>query len=141
MSNSTSGLISCSTLSPSSNVKFVTALPAPHQKWKSDYDFLLLDTGRMLQCHIMQHSMMQKKFSELASILHEKSLNFSWWMLQTHFKKLLDDARNEMAEDKKWMGFEQAWSEAQELAAKMVEEINENKLMKKVRFLLFFFTH
>ena len=137
MSNSMSAPISCSMLSPSSDVEFVAASPAPRQKWKSDYDFLLLDTGRMLQCHIMQRSMTEKKFSELASVLCEKSLNFSWWTLQTHFKKLLDDARTEMGEDKKRTGFEQARSEAQELAAKMVEEINENELMKKVRFLFF----
>ena len=80
---------------------------------------------------------MEKKFSKLASILHEKSLTFLWWTLQTWFKKLLDDTKIEMAEDKKWTGFEQAWSEAQELTAKMVEEINENELMKKVRFFLY----
>ena len=137
MSNSASAPISRSTSLPSSDIELVTASPAPCQKWKSDYDFLLLDTGRMLQCHIMQHSMTEKKFSELASVLHEKSLNFSWRTLQTCFKKLLDDARTEMAEDKKRTGFEQARSEAQELAAKMVEEINENELMKKVRFLFF----
>ena len=137
MSNSASAPISHSTSSPSSDVELVAASPAPRQKWKSDYDFLLLDTGRMLQCHIMQHSMTEKKFSKLASVLCEKSLNFSWWTLQTRFKKLLDDAKTEMVEDKKWTGFEQARSEAQELTAKMIEEINENELMKKVSVLFF----
>ena len=85
----------------------------------------------------MQHSMTEKKFSELASVLREKSLNFSWRTLQTRFKKLLDDAKTEMVEDKKRTGFEQARSEAQELAAKMIEEINENELMKKVSVLFF----
>ena len=137
MSNSTSAPISRSTSSPASDIELVAASPAPCQKWKSNYDFLLLDTGRMLQCHIMQHSMTEKKFSELASVLREKSLNFSWRTLQTRFKKLLDDARTEMVEDKKQTGFEQAQSEAQELAAKMIEEINENELMKKVSVLFF----
>ena len=56
------------------------------------------------------------------------------------FKKLLSNVRNEMAEVKKQIGFEQAQSEAQELVAKMIEEINENELMKKVSILFFLYT-
>ena len=58
-----------------------------------------------------------------------------------YFKKLLHNARNEMAEHKKWTGFEQAQSEAQELAMKMIKEINKHQLMKKARFLFLFLTH
>ena len=89
----------------------------------------------------MQHSMMEKTFSEWSWFYVKKktkSLNLLWWTLQMGFKKLLDDARNELVEDKKWTGFKQAWSEVQELAVKMIQEMHEHKLLKKKRFLLFF---
>ena len=72
----------------------------------------------------------QRKHYKLAIFLHER-VNFPWWTLQICFNKFLDKGKNEMAKDKKWMGFEQACLEAQECVVNMIKEIHKHKIIKK----------
>ena len=61
-------------------------------------------------------------------------------MLQDKFKGLLEAARKEAAEETRQMGYECPWSEAEEEAARLVEEADDYAKMKAVSLFTLFFT-
>ena len=109
-------------------------------KCSSKNDHILLVTGRGLGCHLLKHGEKSKKFERLAAAMHEQGIVFKSRTLQDKFEGLLEAARKEAAEETRRTGYERPRSEAEEEAARLVEEADDYAKMKAVSLFTLFFT-